>query len=233
MSKSYFNDKIASGEQLNVLNGRERVLAEQSQVIPSVCESNVFRRGKETDSELRDRIRRHKQWLDTIPHEYPMPYTPYHIGIYIRYFNQTKYENYLDYHKKEFTDTIGLCPRWQLVDFYVDEGISAPSMENSKEWCRLLGDCFSGRVNLIVTQKVSNVSRRPEEVAFVSCILAAQQNPVGIYFISEDLFTLSSYYQHDLHEKGFLPDGWHVLPQDDLDIPILEDGDGSRELRIE
>ena len=194
---------------------------------------NVFRRESVSNAEQRDKIRRHKQWLETIPHEYPMPYTPYRIGVYIRYFNQTKYENYLDYHKKEFADTIGLCPKWQLVDFYVDEGMSAPSMEHAKEWCRLLSDCFSGRVNLIVTQKVSNVSRKPEELAFISRILSTQPEPVGRYFISEDIFTLASYYQKDLCEDGFLVPGWSVLPPDELDIPCLQDGDDSSGLCIE
>ena len=28
-------------------------------------------------------------------HEYPSPYAHYKIGVYIRFFNQTKYDNYL------------------------------------------------------------------------------------------------------------------------------------------
>ena len=84
------------------------------------------------------------------PTIYPMPYSRYRIGVYIRYFNQTKHENYLDYHKQQFIDTISLCPNWQLVDFYIDTGISAPSMESSPEWCRLLEDCFSGNFRFSV-----------------------------------------------------------------------------------
>ena len=34
--------------------------------------------------------------------------------------NQTKYENYLDYQKKQFADTISECENWKLVDFYID-----------------------------------------------------------------------------------------------------------------
>ena len=192
---------------------------------PNMPESqNVFRPDSSRDRYQRDRINRHKLWLETLIHEYPMPYSRYRIGVYIRYFNQTKYENYLDYHKQQFRDTISLCPNWQLVDFYVDTGISAPSMESSPEWCRLLEDCFSGKVNLIVTQKTSNVSRRPDELAFISRILAAQKQPVGIYFISEDLYTLASYYQPDLHEKDFLPVGWQVLPDEESDMPVLPQG---------
>ena len=204
------------GEQTSL-----EIVSQNGTVSPVTEGQNVFRRDNPRDQYQQDRIRRHKQWLDTLIHEYPMPYSKYRIGVYIRYFNQTKHENYLDYHKQQFIDTISLCPNWQLVDFYIDTGISAPSMESSPEWCRLLEDCFSGKVNLIVTQ---NVSRRPEELAFISRILAAQRNPIGIYFISEDLFTLASYYQAELREKNFLPDGWELLPDDELDPPVLLQG---------
>ena len=207
------------GEQTSL-----EIVSQNGTVSPVTEGQNVFRRDNPRDQYQQDRIRRHKQWLDTLIHEYPMPYSKYRIGVYIRYFNQTKHENYLDYHKQQFIDTISLCPNWQLVDFYIDTGISAPSMESSPGWCRLLEDCFSGKVNLIVTQKASNVSRRPEELAFISRILAAQRNPVGIYFISEDLFTLASYYQAELREKNFLPDGWELLPDDELDPPVLLQG---------
>ena len=193
---------------------------------------NVFRRGEKPDLH-RDRLRKHKAFLEIVPHEYPHPLTKFRIGVYIRYFNQTKYDNYLDYHKQQFIDTIGLCPNWQLVDFYVDEGISAPNMESAKEWCRLLDDCFSGKVNLIITQKVSNVSRKPAEIAFIARILAAQKSPIGIYFISEDLFTLASYYQADLHERGFLPDNWSLLPDEDQELPFLEGGNDVAEANDE
>ena len=134
-------------------------------------------------------LARHKLWLETLQHEYPSPYAHYRIGVYIRFFNQTKYDNYLLYHKQEFVDTIALCPNWTLVDFYVDEGQSAPCMENAKEWSRLLQDCLDGKIDLIITQKVSNVTRNPAEITLVSRLLATQEKPVGIYFVNENMRT--------------------------------------------
>lgn len=167
------------------------------------------------DDQYRQLIRQHKAWLATLAHEYPNPYRHYQIGVYIRYYNQTKYEDYLEYHKKQFMDTIALCPNWTLVDFYIDEGQSAPNMESAPGWCRLLDDSFAGKVDLIITQKISNVSRKPQEVAFCSRILASLKKPVGIYFISENVFTLATYYQGDLHDTAFLPDpNWRLLPED-------------------
>lgn len=208
---------IPTNSPMNILSGDATIND------PAYESYNVFRKGID-DPQQRELIRKHRAWLDSFQHEYPLPYRHYRIGVYIRYFNQTKYENYLDYHKKQFQDTIAECENWELVDFYVDEGISAPNMESAKEWCRLLNDCFAGKVNLIVTQKVSNVSRKINDIALISRLLAAQEEPVGIYFISEDIFTLASYYQPDLHETSFLPEGWSPLPKDELDQPLLLDG---------
>ena len=120
-----------------------------------------------------------------------------------------------------FIDDIAMCPRWTLVDFYIDRGMTAPHMENSKEWCRLLDDCFTGKVDLIVTQKVSSVSSDYEEITFIARLLAAQKKPVGIYFISEDIYTLASYYTQDLYRGNLLPEGWEPLPEDELDRELL------------
>ena len=199
----------------------------KTEIVPRAVETeleqnctNVLRRHIK-ENPMKAILARHRLWLDSIQHEYPMPYTPYKIGVYIRYFNQTRYENYLEKHIQQFMDDIALCPRWTLVDFYVDEGSTAPHMEYSKEWCRLLEDCFTGKVDLIVTQKVSNVSNDWKELSFVARMLAAQEHPVGIYFISEDIFTLASYYQTDLRDTALLPEGWLVLPTDELDEPML------------
>lgn len=171
------------------------------------------------DGEQARKIADHKEWLKRVRHERPNPEVPYKVAVYIRYFNQTKYDNYLDFHKKQFMDTLDLCPQWKFVDFYIDEGSSAPNMESAPAWRQLLEDCLDGKVDLIVTQKVSNVSKRIYEVTLCSRILAAQTPPIGIYFISEDIFTLSSYYMEDLKDVFFLPDPeWKILPDDECDI---------------
>ena len=175
------------------------------------------------DSEKAELLAEHKVWLQTIRKERPLASTPYKIGIYIRYFNQTRYENYLEFHKKGFLDTIALCPKWELIDFYIDEGSSTPNMENAAEWCRLLEDCLSGKVNLIITQKVSNVSKKPQEITILSRLLAAQQPPIGIYFISEDIFTLASYYMQDMKDTCFFPENREMLPDEETDRRLLND----------
>ena len=176
------------------------------------------------DADKAKQIAAHKIWLQNIRHEKPNVNRPYRIGVYIRYFNQTKYDNYLSYHKKQFSDTIALCPKWELIDFYIDNGASSPNMETAPEWSRLIEDCMAGKVDLILTQKISNVSRNPVEIAFSARMLAAQPHPIGIYFISEDVFTLASYYLEDLRDPEFLPSpDWQVLPDEQEIGGLLHD----------
>ena len=159
----------------------------------------------------------HKTWLQSIRHERPSTTYPYNVAVYIRFFNQTKYKNYLSYHEKQFLDAITLCPKWNFTGFYIDQGASPPYMENAPEWSRLLDDCMTGKIDLIITQKVSNVSKTPEEVTFCARMLAAQLNPIGIYFVSEDIFTLASYYMGDLRDTEFIKDEHQKLLLNNLE----------------
>ena len=164
-------------------------------------------------------VAQHKQWLKTIRHETPNPKIPFKVAVYIRYFNQTKYDDYLERNKEVLRATLAQYPMWEFVGFYIDNGSTAPNMESAVAWSELLSDCDEGKVNLIITQKISNVSRKIHEVSICARILAARNPPVGIYFISEDMYTLASYYRDDLREPCFFPTpDWEILPDDEWDL---------------
>lgn len=46
------------------------------------------------DTEKAEMIAEHLMWLHSIRRERPLVSRPYKVGIYIRYFNQTRYDNY-------------------------------------------------------------------------------------------------------------------------------------------
>ena len=121
-------------------------------------------------------------------------------------FGKTRDYYLTEYNIKQFEDTLALCANWELVGFYIDEGSTPPNMESAPEWCRLLDDCMEGKVDLIITQKVSNVSKKSHEISLCARLLAQQEHPIGIYFISEDMFTLASYYMEDMRDTFFLSD---------------------------
>lgn len=179
----------------------------------------------DAENEQRTMLAEHRAWLKSIKPERPLPKHHFKVAVYIRYFNQTKYEDYLEVHKQQFLSTINLCPNWDFIGFYVDEGGSAPNMESAEAWSQLLQDCYEGKVDLIITQKTSNVSKKAVELSFCARMLAALEKPVGIYFISEDIYTRASYYQEDLKDTFFLPTvDWQMLPDDELDLRGMLDG---------
>ena len=158
------------------------------------------------ENDFAEKLNEHREWLRNIRHERPSTLKHFRVAIYIRYFNQTKHENYLDYQIKQFQSTLELCPNWSLVGFYIDEGSTAPNMESAPEWSHLLRDCEEGKVDLIITQKVSNVSKKSYEIAFCARLLACLTPPVGIYFVSEDIYTTAHYYREDMCNTWFNKD---------------------------
>lgn len=55
----------------------------------------------------------------------------------------------------------------------------------------------------------------------------ALANPVGIYFVSEDIFTMASCYQDTLHDWGMFPDHWSVLLDNISEESLLLTGERS------
>ncbi len=178
-----------------------------------VSQANLFIQSKKRNFPFREKPEKTKR---------------FRVGLYIRYYNQTKYEDYLDYHKKALLQEMELYPNWTVVDFYIDYGQTAPNMENAPEWSRLLHDCEEGKVDLIITQKVSDVSRREFEIAFCSRLLASLEHPVGIYFIAEEIYTLSPRNLEDLRDtwfsEGIEPIEQWALTHEDFIDRLLTDG---------
>ena len=50
----------------------------------------------EKEAEQQTQVAEHRAWLKSIKHERPLPKHHYKVAVYIRYFNQTKHEDYSD-----------------------------------------------------------------------------------------------------------------------------------------
>ena len=155
-----------------------------------------------------DRISEHKAKMDMTKRERPDPRRHMKVAVYIRYFNTTEHENYLDVIKSRYEALFAQCVNWEFVGFYVDNGATAPVMDKADAWGTLLCDCIEKSIDLIITKKISNVSKDIGEMTFCARILAALEHPVALYFESDDVFTAASYYQHDLKDDYLLPLGW-------------------------
>jgi site-specific DNA recombinase len=94
--------------------------------------------------------------------------------------------------KYHYHDVVSHRANWKLIEIYADEGISGTSLQHRDAFVKMIADCKAGKIDLIVTKSVSRFARN-----VVDCIgyvrqLAALQPPVGVFFETENIYTLNS-----------------------------------------
>ncbi|MGB8453174.1 MAG: recombinase family protein [Anaerocolumna sp.] len=94
--------------------------------------------------------------------------------------------------KNHYADIVSRHPGWSLVDIYADEGISGTSLQHRNAFIKMIEDCQDHKIDLIVTKTVARFARN-----ILDCIgyvrqLAAMQPPVGVFFETENIYTLNS-----------------------------------------
>ena len=82
-------------------------------------------------------------------------------------------------------------PNWELKHIYADEGISGTSLKKRDDFNRMIEACRHGEYDLIVTKSVSRFARN-----LVDCITLVRElknltPPVGVFFETDNLYTLS------------------------------------------
>lgn len=155
-----------------------------------------------TESERKAKIRERykgidREELEVIPAIMPASFhddtSEKRVAVYARVStgdpNQT---SSYELQKNHYQDMVARHPGWTLVEIYADEGISGTSLQHRDDFIRMIADCEAGKIDLIVTKSVSRFARN-----VIDCIgqvrkLRALPNPVGVFFETENIFTLNS-----------------------------------------
>jgi len=92
--------------------------------------------------------------------------------------------------KKYAEDFVAHHPNWTLVRIYADEGISGTSLAHRDEFNKMIADCRSGKIDMIITKSVSRFARNVVDCISMVRMLAELLHPVGVFFESECIFSL-------------------------------------------
>ena len=88
------------------------------------------------------------------------PQTVMNVAVYARVstdsLNQT---SSYELQKNYYDDMVSRRPDWNLVEIYADEGISGTSLKHRDSFKRMIEDCKSGKIDLIITKSVSRFAR--------------------------------------------------------------------------
>jgi len=94
--------------------------------------------------------------------------------------------------KNHYQDVVSRHPGWKLIEIYADEGISGTSLQHRDSFVRMIADCRAGKIDLIVTKSVSRFARNVLDCIGYVRQLAAMQPPIGVFFETENIYTLDA-----------------------------------------
>ena len=96
----------------------------------------------------------------------------------------SSYENQVRY----YTEIITRNPDYELVDIYADEGISGTNTKKRDDFNRMIADCRTGKIDLIITKSISRFARNTLDC--LNYVRELKELGVGIRFEKENIDTL-------------------------------------------
>lgn len=125
---------------------------------------------------------RHDIFRDSIPRN---------VAIYFRFSSSTNNQkDLIELKKLQYMEMLEKRPHWNLVDYYFDECVSSTSLKYREAFSRMLYDCDTGKIDLIITKTVSKFSMNIAECIEVIRHLHSLKTPVGVFFENEDIYSL-------------------------------------------
>lgn len=88
---------------------------------------------------------------------------------------------------KYFTEYISGHIGWELIEVYYDEGITGTSVKKRDGFNRMIEDCESGKINLILTKEVSRFARNTVDTLCFTRKLSALG--IGVIFMNDGIDT--------------------------------------------
>lgn len=90
----------------------------------------------------------------------------------------------------EFEDIITKNKDWEFVDIYADAGISGTNVKHRLAFNRMIRDCESGKIDLILTKSISRFARNT--VDCLKHIRELKNIGVEVYFQKENIYSFDS-----------------------------------------
>ncbi len=162
---------------------------------------------------IRSRHNAIREYID-VQYRHPKPYSSMwddkkNVAVYTRVstmsLNQTSsIENQELYYK----DKVKKNENWNLTEIYSDEGKSGTSTKKRDAFKKMMKDAKEGKFNLILCASVSRFARNVSDcMDYVSELkLMNPKKPIGVFFETENIFTLNPDAEQTLSFHALLAD---------------------------
>jgi DNA invertase Pin-like site-specific DNA recombinase len=139
----------------------------------------------------------------------PMDDTEKDVSVYTRVsttsLNQT---SSIENQELFYREKIAKTPNWNLTEVYSDEGKSGTSTRHRKDFQRMMADARAGKFDMIVCASVSRFARNVSDcIDYVTELRTMHPHkPIGVYFETENIFTLNKDADQTLGFHALLAD---------------------------
>lgn len=112
------------------------------------------------------------------------------VAIYARVSTEHEAQiNALGNQIQYYDNILAMHPEWELVDRYIDEGITGTSVKKRKNFMRMMKDAMDGKFSLIITREVSRFARNTVDTLQQTRVL--RRNGIEVYFTEDNIWTMN------------------------------------------
>ena len=197
----------------------EHIPAEDVDMLP--CGADWQSRHLESEkrkAEIRDRIHKQAEQGQKTAKDYFRPAKPTpsiydsdlkRVAVYARVSTSSEeqissIENQTLYYTKKIAET----ENWNLQDIYSDEGKSGTSLRKRDAFKRMMQDAKDQKMDLIICASISRFARNFSDCMTQIAALKTMHpaHPIGVYFETENIYTLNPSSQYSLDIQALLAD---------------------------
>ena len=169
-------------------------------------------------AEIRDRIHKQTEQDQKSAKDYFRPAKPTpsiydsdlkRVAVYARVSTSSEeqissIENQTLYYTKKIAET----ENWNLQDIYSDEGKSGTSLRKRDAFKRMMRDAKEQKMDLIICASISRFARNFSDCMTQIAALKTMHpaHPIGVYFETENIYTLNPSSQYSLDIQALLAD---------------------------
>ena len=131
------------------------------------------------------------------------------VGVYARVSTKsTNQVSSIENQTRYYTKKVGDTPNWTLHEIYSDEGKSGTSTQHRTEFKRMIEDAAQKKIDLILCASVSRFARNMSDCMTLVRQLKSMNpsHPVGVYFETENIYTLDPDCKQNLSIHAMLAD---------------------------
>ena len=191
---------------------------ELNSAVPVLIASEERRKRREEVEEKQEEIRKRIRETEASPLAVILPADPQptvddgehkRVAAHTRVStSSTEQISSIENQNKWYEEKISKTPNWELSEIYSDEGKSGTSLKRRNEFRRMIQDALDGKFDLIICSSVSRFARNVSDCIEQTDLLKTKNptHPVGVYFETENIYTLNGNSQQAFQMHSMLAD---------------------------